>query len=235
MISLTESVHHYEHSRDLSSPLPTPDSINTMPSTSSATPLLPPALTAASTHLHTVSLLSSLALRLPDLIASPGLTLTRTALPLAALQTVYLVLTSTCTTPATPKTTSTTASTGPKHKKTPRAKKNTSIPVAILTSLLFAVAVGAPFLFLLLVAFGAPATSHHVATLSTAVHLALLTIYPLTFTRGWDASKWREVLALTGVIDEALVGALGACLGAWAGAIPIPLGRFFLFYHTVRC
>ncbi|KAI5852006.1 GPI biosynthesis protein Pig-F [Tricharina praecox] len=197
-----------------------------MPSASAPTPFLPSALTTASTHLHTVSLLSSLALHLPDLIASPSLTLTRTALPLAALQTVYLVLTSTSTTPTTPKAIPTTpkpASSAPKPKKTVRAKKAATVPFAILTALAFTLVVGAPLLFLLLVAFGAPVTSHHAETLSTAVHLALLTIYPLSFTRGWDAGRWREILALTGEVDEAVVGALGACVGAWAGAVPIPL------------
>jgi len=224
------NIHHSISTPEISPfPCQHPTASTTMPSTPLPTTLLPPALVTASTHFHTVLLLSSLAVRLPDLIASPGVTLTRTALPLAALQTAYLLLTSTSAAPAAQKTHPSTpkpASGAAKSKKTIRTKKTTSAPLAIVTSLLFTLAIGTPLLFLLLVAFGAPATSHHPETLSTAAHLALLSVYPLTFTRGLDAAKWRDVLALSGEIDEAIIGALGTCVGAWAGAMPIPLGMF---------
>jgi len=35
----------------------------------------------------------------------------------------------------------------------------------------------------------------------------------------WGGGGWWRA-------DEAFLGALGACVGAWAGAVPIPLGVF---------
>ena len=75
-----------------------------------------------------------------------------------------------------------------------------------------------------MVLFGAPATSHVVPTLLCAAHVALVAAFPLVCAHGVDAEKWRQVLAVEAPIGEAFVGAIGALVGAWAGAVPIPLG-----------
>lgn len=53
--------------------------------------------------------------------------------------------------------------------------------------------------------------------------MALLALFPLIYVHGYDAKKWREVASLWSPIDEVFGGALGCALGAWVGAVPIPL------------
>lgn len=40
---------------------------------------------------------------------------------------------------------------------------------------------------------------------------------------GYEGKTWREVVALWSPIDEVYGATLGAFVGAWAGAVPIPL------------
>ena len=40
---------------------------------------------------------------------------------------------------------------------------------------------------------------------------------------GSESSKWREIFSAYSPIDEVFGGALGCFLGAWLGAVPIPL------------
>lgn len=61
--------------------------------------------------------------------------------------------------------------------------------------------------------------------------MSMLAVLPLVFQLGVDGERWREVLACQAPIDEAFLGAMGMAIGAWAGAIPIPLGRFCHFYE----
>jgi phosphatidylinositol glycan class F len=92
------------------------------------------------------------------------------------------------------------------------------------------------FLFLLLVAFaatplltgtlvlfGAPVTTHHSQTLLCGAHLALLSTLPLVYVHGLDGETWRQIVALLLPIDEVYRGLFGRVLGAWFGAVPIPL------------
>lgn len=55
------------------------------------------------------------------------------------------------------------------------------------------------------------------------VHMSLLTALPLFYVHGVDGPKWTEVAALNAPLDEVHGAALGALVGAWIGAIPIPL------------
>jgi len=44
-----------------------------------------------------------------------------------------------------------------------------------------------------------------------------------------EGRVWREILGGRAVVEECFAGAVGALVGAWVGAVPIPLGMFSLF------
>jgi phosphatidylinositol glycan class F len=56
-----------------------------------------------------------------------------------------------------------------------------------------------------------------------AAHLAVLAGQPLVYARGVDAEAFRRAGALALPLDDVMGGAVGALLGAWFGAVPIPL------------
>lgn len=76
---------------------------------------------------------------------------------------------------------------------------------------------------MIVILFGAPLTTHHFHTLLLALHLALLTTPHLYYVHGLDVSRWLQIASLQLPIDEVFGMSLGACVGAWIGAIPIPL------------
>ncbi|KAL4806241.1 GPI biosynthesis protein family Pig-F-domain-containing protein, partial [Aspergillus unguis] len=92
-----------------------------------------------------------------------------------------------------------------------------------LLSLTLTTLLATPVLALLLVLFGAPLTTHHALTFLCAAHMALLSAFPLIYVHGVDGSVWREIWGAWRPMDTVWGGALGACLGAWFGAVPIPL------------
>lgn len=53
--------------------------------------------------------------------------------------------------------------------------------------------------------------------------MSLLAALPLVYVHGVDGGKWREAVALLLPIDGVYGAALGTLLGAWMGAVPIPL------------
>jgi hypothetical protein len=58
--------------------------------------------------------------------------------------------------------------------------------------------------------------------------MALLTVTPLVYVHGVDSNVWKQVWAFARPADAVWGGALGACVGAWLGAVPIPLDWFVL-------
>jgi phosphatidylinositol glycan class F len=80
-----------------------------------------------------------------------------------------------------------------------------------------------PALTILQILFGAPITTHLRETLLTSAHLSLLAVFPLIYVHGTSSKKWQEIISLYAPIDEVFGGALGAFIGAWLGAVPIPL------------
>lgn len=92
-----------------------------------------------------------------------------------------------------------------------------------LLSLLLSLTLGTPLLAVLLILFGAPLTTHLPHTLLCAAHISLLAALPLVYVHGVDGSRWREAVALLLPVDEVYGGSLGALIGAWVGAVPIPL------------
>ena len=93
----------------------------------------------------------------------------------------------------------------------------------VFFSFVLTMTISVPILSITLVLFGAPITTHHLHTLLLALHLALLTTPPLFYAHGLDASTWVEIVSLQSPIDAVYGMSLGACLGAWVGALPIPL------------
>lgn len=53
--------------------------------------------------------------------------------------------------------------------------------------------------------------------------MALLSAAPLVYVHGVDGPVWREIWAVNRPADAVWGGALGAGVGAWLGAVPIPL------------
>ena len=74
-----------------------------------------------------------------------------------------------------------------------------------------------------LVLFGAPITTHGWHTVLCAAHISLLGVLPLVYVHGVDGQTWREIVALLLPVDEVFGGMIGTVLGAWLGAVPIPL------------
>jgi GPI ethanolamine phosphate transferase 2/3 subunit F len=92
-----------------------------------------------------------------------------------------------------------------------------------LLSHLLTLLLGTPFLTTMLVLFGAPLTTHVSLTALCAAHMATLAIMPLVYVHGVDAQRWRDVAALMSPTDEVFGAACGTMVGAWIGAVPIPL------------
>ncbi|KAF8468793.1 GPI biosynthesis protein Pig-F [Kalaharituber pfeilii] len=154
------------------------------------------------THLHPLILLGSYILQFDNLVTSPASTLLSGLLPLAVIQTTYAVL---CLDAG-----SYGDGTGQKVKTGRRpvygAKKTDSHSTqgAIGEKIL-------PASLSLLLS----------ATLGTAI--MYLTIPPLVYVHKLDGQKWREIFAFMIPIDEVFGAAVGAMIGAWCGAVPIPL------------
>lgn len=51
----------------------------------------------------------------------------------------------------------------------------------------------------------------------------MLSSLPLIYAHGVDAVKWRDVASLATPVDEVFGASLGTLIGAWIGAVPIPL------------
>jgi phosphatidylinositol glycan class F len=89
---------------------------------------------------------------------------------------------------------------------------------------------GTPIVTALLVLFGAPATTHLGQTTLCGAHLALLAVVPLVYIHGVRGSAWKKIGALMLPIDEVFGAAIGTMIGAWLGAIPIPLD-----WYVIQC
>ncbi|KAK0107363.1 Glycosylphosphatidylinositol (GPI) anchor assembly protein [Cadophora gregata] len=168
-------------------------------------------------QVHPAILLSAFYVRFPALVADPTSTLLSTLLPLAAVQISYAVV---CL-PAV----------GSNTKFVKKAKLNApkkpvgDVAKRLLTSFVSLLFTGfsVPILCILQILFGAPLTTHLPHTLLCSAHIALLTVFPLIYVHGSDSQKWREIISLYSPIDGLFGGTVGCLLGAWVGAVPIPL------------
>lgn len=111
------------------------------------------------------------------------------------------------------------------RKHRPGEKKKEGGPnvyAAILLSLLLSLSI-TPFLHVAMMLFGAPVLTHLQHTLLCAAHLSILAIFPLFYVHGVDSASWLAVAGFRAPFDETFGGLVGAVVGAWLGAVPIPL------------
>jgi phosphatidylinositol glycan class F len=195
------------------------------------------------THIHPIIVLSIYFLSFKLIVADPISALSSLLLPLAALQVAYVVI---CLPPTGSHNVPGHSKSGA-EKKSVKAKAKVTLGMRVIVrlnpsaaiyfewryadelqqpamiSLLLTVSLGTPLFLTLLVLFGAPMTTHIPHTILLAGHISLLTALPIIYTRGIDRGTWRAVVALLLPIDEVFGAAVGTCIGAWVGAVPIPL------------
>jgi len=163
-------------------------------------------------------LLSACLFRLPALIEDPVSTL-RTALPIvAAVQIIYAIV---CLPPAG----SQQAKPARKARPGERRKQEATGPNLAVTTILslLLTAIATPALHLVFVLFGAPFLDHTEHTFLCAAHLSMLTAFPIFYAHGVDGEAMLAIAGAYAPLDEVFGGLLGAVLGAWLGAVPIPL------------
>lgn len=83
--------------------------------------------------------------------------------------------------------------------------------------------VATPAVFALFVLFGAPLLDHVPHTILCSAHFSLLGLFPVFYARGVDSEALVAVAGASAPLDETFGGLAGAVLGAWLGAVPIPL------------
>ncbi|KAJ5893239.1 hypothetical protein N7495_004930, partial [Penicillium taxi] len=207
------------------------------------THILPSQLAQVYSYVHPVLLLALCAVRFEALVENPAQEL-RADLPwLALLQISYATV---CLPPSGSIASETNATDGksaprsssgpnvtlrpgkPGYRRKQHSWKNILNGVLVrltptLLSITLAFFIATPVLSILLVLFGAPLTTHNAETVLCAAHMAVLSSTALIYTQGLDKSVWREVWGFTRPADAVWGSALGTGLGAWLGAIPIPL------------
>ncbi|PNY25407.1 Glycosylphosphatidylinositol anchor biosynthesis protein 11 [Tolypocladium capitatum] len=164
------------------------------------------------------ALLGLLALRFNALVAEPVSTL-QSALPVVvAIQAVYAVL---CLPVAGSQHAKATKKARPGEKKKSDATGPNPISTAILSLVLAAIAT--PAVHVLFILFGAPFLDHAAHTILCSAHFALLGLFPVFYARGVDSQALIAVAGGSAPLDETFGGLVGALVGAWLGAVPIPL------------
>jgi phosphatidylinositol glycan class F len=53
--------------------------------------------------------------------------------------------------------------------------------------------------------------------------MAVLGTLPLVYVHGVRGETWRQAVALLLPVDEVYGGLIGTVVGAWFGAVPVPL------------
>ncbi|KAH7139311.1 GPI biosynthesis protein Pig-F [Dendryphion nanum] len=179
------------------------------------------------THLHPVLVLSLYAFQWRAIVADPVPAMWNTLLILGVLQVVYSAI---CLPPTTSGGSATAAAAAEKKKIGEKKKLgpgkveagiNQKIIPAFL-SLIAAILTAIP-VFVTLVLFGAPITTHLEHTALCAAHISFLGVIPLVYAQGMVGSTWYQIVALLLPIDEVYGAFIGAFIGAWLGAVPIPL------------
>ncbi|CAE7079972.1 unnamed protein product [Rhizoctonia solani] len=136
---------------------------------------------------------------------------------------------------------SSTTSSAPEKTVLGTTVKRPPIPARILAlqDAAMAVAFSSPLVFALLVLFGAPMSSHFISTTLLAILLSILTVWTPAYTFGLPSitsqtlraeerrQKWIGLFvefSARSPVDRAIVfPAIGAIIGCWFGALPMPL------------
>ncbi|CAJ2502711.1 Uu.00g101050.m01.CDS01 [Anthostomella pinea] len=183
-------------------------------------PIMPSSQAQAVKHVHPVILLSFFLLRFNALVADPVSTMT-TSLPVVlAIQAAYTII---CLPAVGSQAAKPAKKLRPGEKKKPGSEgAGSNIAVTTLVALMLSI-VAAVVLHVVLVLFGAPFLTHLPQTFLCSLQLSVLGLFPLFYTRGVSNKEWLEILSASAPFDEAFGGMIGASVGAWLGAVPIPL------------
>ncbi|EZF35990.1 hypothetical protein H101_00505 [Trichophyton interdigitale H6] len=179
----------------------------------------------AYSHLHPILIGSIFALRFNALVSDPVTTLSTLLPAFAVLQIIYVII---CLPAAgTALGSSNKArSSGKIGVGSKRKDQETSIGskvVPAILSLSLPLVLGTPALAILLVLFGAPFTTHLPHTALCAAHMSILGGTGLVYVHGTDVAVWREIWSISKAFDTVWGATIGMALGAWLGAVPIPL------------
>ncbi|KAK4161936.1 putative glycosylphosphatidylinositol anchor biosynthesis protein 11 [Cladorrhinum sp. PSN259] len=186
--------------------------------------LNPTPLSQTLRHVHPLLLSALLAARFPALVSDPVAAMSGTILPItAALQVAYAVVCLPVAGGASQSKSKKSKFKGAagKSKATAGDGGNNAIVTALLSLLLTAFSV--PFLYITMILFGAPVLSHGAHTLLCAAQIAVLGLFPLFYVHGVDGSAWAAVGGFKAPLDQTFGGFVGALVGGWLGAVPIPL------------
>jgi phosphatidylinositol glycan class F len=114
---------------------------------------------------------------------------------------------------------------GRKQRPGEKKKSDSSGPNPAVTAALamLLTALVTPAVHVLFVLFGAPLLDHVLRTLLCSAHFSLLALFPVFYVRGLDTQALFAIAGASAPLDETSGGLLGAVLGAWLGAVPIPL------------
>ncbi|OTA96433.1 hypothetical protein M434DRAFT_55057, partial [Hypoxylon sp. CO27-5] len=170
-------------------------------------------------HLHPVLLLSLFLLRFNALVADPVATMSSSIPIVVAIQAAYAI---TCLPAAGSQIAKPAKKLRPGEKKK-AGPESTGPNIATTLVALILSAIATLALYAILVLFGAPFLTHVSHTFLCSAHLAILALFPLFYARGVSSKDWLEILSARAPFDEAFGGLVGACLGAWCGAVPMPL------------
>ncbi|KAF2200364.1 hypothetical protein GQ43DRAFT_77180 [Delitschia confertaspora ATCC 74209] len=175
------------------------------------------------THIHPILLLSLYVFQFKSIVADPVPALVNTLIALGVLQIAYVSI---CLPPTGGSATPAPVARAGGKKKTAPGKLESGIQGKIIPaflSLLLSTLAGTPVLAITLVLFGAPLTTHHAHTVLCAAHISFLAVLPAIYVYGVEGEKWRQIVAMFLPIDEVFGAMIGTVLGAWLGAVPIPL------------
>ncbi|KKF97616.1 Glycosylphosphatidylinositol anchor biosynthesis protein 11 [Ceratocystis fimbriata CBS 114723] len=106
-----------------------------------------------------------------------------------------------------------------------KMERRSSIQRSVFTAILSLILSGliTPFAHLVLVLFGGPFLNLVKPTFLCAAHFSLVCMFPLFYAHGVESSTWLAIGSLGQPIDEPYGALCGGLLGAWLGAVPIPL------------
>ena len=190
--------------------------------TTSPITVSPTAISRTFAQLQPGLLLSFFYFRFPSLVADPISTLWTSLLPIALLQTTYAI---TCLPPyqaSAPPSTKTTKA-GPRKRAADASRSSSAKAIPTFLALVLTAIPATPIITVALILFGAPLTTHHAQTILCAAHMALMAGFPLIYVHGVSPTAWREIVAAMLPFDDVWGGTIGCLLGAWLGAVPIPL------------
>ncbi|KAI9754952.1 MAG: hypothetical protein M4579_004488 [Chaenotheca gracillima] len=178
------------------------------------------------THVHSVLILSLCYLRFDSLVEDPVSSLVASLLPLVVIQLSYVITCLPATSSSNVGGAGNAASSNKSSKAGAQRKKQGQatggISSAIISTVLSTL-LGTTVLSSLMVMFGAPVTTHLAHTAAAAAHLSLLAIMPLVYVHGVDVERWKSVISAMSPLDEVFGALVGTLVGAWLGAVPIPL------------